>query len=82
MRIINHGGYAALGVLVGMSIINTLAKASRERSGAERAFRQHVLRDHVRILTGLTAHDPATAVGAMAAHLDHVERALAKAGRE
>ncbi|HEY5519434.1 MAG TPA: FadR/GntR family transcriptional regulator [Candidatus Limnocylindrales bacterium] len=64
-----------------MRIIDTLAKASRERSGAERSFRQHVLRDHGRILTGLAARDPATAVDAMAAHLDHVERALAKADR-
>ena len=30
MRIINHGGYAALGVLVGMSIINTLLGPGRE----------------------------------------------------
>lgn len=62
-----------------MSIINTLAKTSRERSGAERSFRQRVLRDHNRILAGLTAHDADAAAEAMSAHLDHVRQALARA---
>jgi GntR family transcriptional repressor for pyruvate dehydrogenase complex len=59
-----------------MGIINTLAKVSRERTGASRAVREATLRDHRRILRALQARDPEAAAAAMHAHLDHVERAL------
>jgi DNA-binding FadR family transcriptional regulator len=62
-----------------MSIINTLAKVSRERTGAPRAFRERVVRDHDAILDALRAHDPDAAARAIQAHLDHVEEALAAA---
>lgn len=64
-----------------MSIINTLAKVSRERTGAARSFRKRVVRDHQPILDALAAHDPDAAAAAMRSHLDHVEGALAKAAR-
>jgi GntR family transcriptional repressor for pyruvate dehydrogenase complex len=59
-----------------MSIINTLGKVSRERTGASRAVREHALRDHGRIVDALRTGDPDAAATAMAAHLDHVEQAL------
>ena len=59
-----------------MSIINTLGKVSRERTGASRAVREHALRDHRRIVDALRAGDPDAAVDAMGGHLDHVEQAL------
>lgn len=65
-----------------MSIINTLAKVSRERTGAARSFRQRVLRDHQHILEALRNHDPDGAALHMTAHLDHVEAALARAMKQ
>ena len=62
-----------------MRIINTLAKVSRERTGATRATREHALADIVAIVGALRAHDPDAAALAMQAHLDHVEAALALA---
>jgi GntR family transcriptional repressor for pyruvate dehydrogenase complex len=62
-----------------MAIINTLAKVSRERTGATREFRAGVLLDHEPIVRALRAGDPDAAAGAMQAHLDRVERALAGA---
>ena len=62
-----------------MAIINTLAKVSRERTGATREFRERALRDHEPVLRALRAHDPDAAAEAMQAHLDHVGRALAGA---
>ncbi len=62
-----------------MSIINTLAKVSRERTGAAPEFRARVVRDHRRILRALRAHDEEAAARSMEAHLQHVEQALAKA---
>ena len=59
-----------------MGIINTLAKVSRERTGATRAFRRRALGDHERIVAALGAHDPVAAAQAMADHLDGVEQAL------
>jgi DNA-binding FadR family transcriptional regulator len=59
-----------------MSIINTLGKVSRERTGASRAVREHALRDHRRIVEALRANDPEAAATAMGEHLDHVEQAL------
>ncbi len=72
---------AAANFLLGqfMSIINTLARVSRERTGAARSFRARVLRDHDQILAALAAHDGEAAARAMTAHLDHVERSLARA---
>lgn len=65
-----------------MRIINTLAKVSRERTGATREVRERALRDHEPLLEALKAGDPAAAAGAMQAHLDHVEHALeSTAGR-
>jgi GntR family transcriptional repressor for pyruvate dehydrogenase complex len=60
-----------------MQIINTLAKVSRERTGAGRATREQALADHRAILAALAAHDPDASEAAMRAHLDHVEAALA-----
>jgi GntR family transcriptional regulator, transcriptional repressor for pyruvate dehydrogenase complex len=59
-----------------MGIINTLAKVSRERTGATRAFRERTLRDHEPVLEALRARDPGSAAQAMQVHLDHVEQAL------
>ena len=61
-----------------MSIIDTLAKVSRERTGSARAFRERALRDHEGIFGALAAHDQAAAAEAMATHLGHVEEALAR----
>jgi GntR family transcriptional repressor for pyruvate dehydrogenase complex len=62
-----------------MRIINTLARVSRERTGATREFRERALRDHGPVLEGLRAGDPEAAANAMRAHLDHVETALREA---
>ena len=62
-----------------MRIINTLAKVSRERTGATRATREHALADIVAIVDALRTHDADAAALAMQAHLDHVEAALALA---
>ena len=59
-----------------MGIVNTLAKVSRERTGAARAVRERALRDHQPVLAALHAHDPEAAAAAMQAHLDHVGVAL------
>ncbi len=76
-------GEAAGNFLLGqfMSIINTLARVSRERTGADPDFRQRVLRDHERIVRALRAHDEESAARSMDAHLHHVEQALAQAAR-
>jgi DNA-binding FadR family transcriptional regulator len=62
-----------------MRIINTLAKVSRERTGATRATRERALGDHEAIVAALRAGDPDAAALAMDAHLDHVEEALVRA---
>lgn len=62
-----------------MRIVNTLGRASRERTGSAAMVRRRALRDHEAILSALVAHDPAAAVAAMEAHLGHVEAALASA---
>jgi len=59
-----------------MSIINTLAKVSRERTGASRVVRERALRDHEPLVGALRLGDPDAAAQAMQAHLDHVEHAL------
>jgi GntR family transcriptional repressor for pyruvate dehydrogenase complex len=62
-----------------MGIINTLAKVSRERTGATRGVRERALRDHEPLLDALRARDQAAAAVAMQAHLDHVQHALGTA---
>jgi GntR family transcriptional repressor for pyruvate dehydrogenase complex len=64
-----------------MSIINTLAKVSRERTGAAPEFRARVVRDHERILRALRAHDEDAAARSMGVHLQHVEQSLARAAK-
>lgn len=59
-----------------MTIISTLGRVSRERSGGRRAVRDAALRDHRRLLDALRAHDPEAAELAMLRHLDHVEDGL------
>ncbi len=61
-----------------MRIINTLAKVSRERTGATRATRERALADHVAIVAALRAGNPEAAATAMGGHLDHIEEALAR----
>ncbi|HEX8940522.1 MAG TPA: FadR/GntR family transcriptional regulator [Candidatus Limnocylindrales bacterium] len=65
-----------------MRIIDTMAKVSRERTGGARSFRARALADHGPIVEALRRHDQEAAVGAMRAHLDHVEAALAGAARD
>jgi GntR family transcriptional repressor for pyruvate dehydrogenase complex len=59
-----------------MRIINTMAKASRQRTGAAPAVRAAALRDHGVILEAMRAHDADAAEAAMREHLDHVQAAL------
>ena len=59
-----------------MAIINTLAKVSRERTGALRAVREATVRDHGRILEAFRSRNADAAARAMQEHLDHVERAF------
>ncbi len=59
-----------------MSIVSTLGKVSRERTGGLREVREAALVDHLRILKALRAHDPDAAERAMLNHLDHVEQGL------
>jgi GntR family transcriptional repressor for pyruvate dehydrogenase complex len=62
-----------------MAIIDTLAKVSRERTGASRATRDRALGDHHAIVEALRAQDADEAARAMHLHLDHVEASLAAA---
>ncbi len=59
-----------------MTIVSTLGKVSRERTGGLRTVREAAMRDHQRILDALRAHDPDAAQRAMLEHLDHVEQGL------
>jgi GntR family transcriptional regulator, transcriptional repressor for pyruvate dehydrogenase complex len=59
-----------------MSIVSTLGKASRERTGGLRRVREASLEDHRRIVDALRAHDPNAAERAMLDHLDHVQQGL------
>jgi GntR family transcriptional regulator, transcriptional repressor for pyruvate dehydrogenase complex len=69
------GGNFLLGQF--MTIIDTLAKVSRERTGASRPARERALGDHVAIVEALRGQDADAAAEAMQRHLDHVEAALA-----
>jgi GntR family transcriptional repressor for pyruvate dehydrogenase complex len=59
-----------------MTIIDTLGRVSRQRTGSRREVREVAADDHGRILEALRAHDPDSAERAMRGHLDHVEAAL------
>lgn len=63
-----------------MTVIDTLGKVSRERTGASRSVRDVMLRDHHLIAEGLRGRDPEAAGAAMQRHLGHVEAALARDG--
>ncbi len=59
-----------------MTIVDTLGKVSRQRTGGLREIRETTVSDHRRIVDALRARDPDAAERAMRGHLDHVERAL------
>lgn len=59
-----------------MSIIDTLGRVSRERTGGIASVRRATLEDHLGIVSALRAHDPDAAAASMHEHLDHVERAI------
>jgi GntR family transcriptional repressor for pyruvate dehydrogenase complex len=63
-----------------MAIVNTLAKVSRERTGASRAARERALADHTAIVEALRQRDASAAARAMTAHLDHVAASLRAVG--
>lgn len=59
-----------------MTIVDTLGKVSRQRTGRQRRVRETAVRDHRLILDALRARDPDAAERAMRGHLDHIETAL------
>lgn len=59
-----------------MTIVDTLGKVSRQRTGRQRRVRATAVRDHRLILDGLRARDPDAAERAMRGHLDHIEATL------
>ncbi len=59
-----------------MTIIDTLGRVSRQRTGGARDVRLSAVRDHRAILDALRRRDPDAAESAMRDHLDHVEEAL------
>jgi GntR family transcriptional repressor for pyruvate dehydrogenase complex len=59
-----------------MAIVNTLAKVSRERTGASRSARERALADHSAIVEALRRRDASDAARAMGTHLDHVAASL------
>lgn len=59
-----------------MTIVDTLGRVSRQRTGGRREVREAAVEDHVRILDALRARDPDAAERAMRGHLDHIEAAL------
>jgi len=63
-----------------MTIIDTLGKVSRQRTGGRRNVRETTVDDHRRILDALRARDPDAAERAMRGHLDHIEAVLHAAG--
>ncbi len=62
-----------------MTIVDTLGKVSRQRTGRARAMRDTALADHRAIFEALRDHDPDAAERAMRTHLDHVEAVFAEA---
>lgn len=63
-----------------MTIVDTLGRVSRQRTGALRSVREATVRDHRRILKALRARDPDAAERAMRGHLDHVQARLQVVG--
>ena len=59
-----------------MTILATLGRVSRERTGVVRSVRTAALRDHRRLLEALRARDSEAAERAMLEHLDHVADGL------
>jgi len=59
-----------------MTIVDTLGRVSRQRTGGRREVRETAVEDHGRILGALRARDPEAAERAMRGHLDHIEAAL------
>ena len=59
-----------------MTVVSTLGRVSRERTGGRRAVRDAALREHRRLLASLLAHDADEAERAMLDHLAHVEDEL------
>jgi GntR family transcriptional regulator, transcriptional repressor for pyruvate dehydrogenase complex len=59
-----------------MTIIDTLGKVSRQRTGGLRRVRETAVQDHRNILDALRARDPDSAERAMRGHLDHIEAVL------
>jgi GntR family transcriptional regulator, transcriptional repressor for pyruvate dehydrogenase complex len=59
-----------------MTIVDTLGRVSRQRTGGRREVRETAAADHRRILDALRARNPGAAERAMRAHLDHIEAAF------
>ncbi len=59
-----------------MTIVDTLGRVSRQRTGGRREVREVAVEDHRRILEALRGRDADAAERAMRAHLDHIEAAL------
>jgi GntR family transcriptional regulator, transcriptional repressor for pyruvate dehydrogenase complex len=65
-----------------MTIVDTLGKVSRQRTGGRRGVREAAVQDHRSILDALCARDPDAAEHAMRGHLDHIEAVLHQQPRE
>lgn len=59
-----------------MSIVNTMGRVSRRKTGALRSVREAAYHDHRVIVEALRAHDADAAEAAMREHLEHAEEAL------
>jgi GntR family transcriptional regulator, transcriptional repressor for pyruvate dehydrogenase complex len=59
-----------------MTVVSTLGRVSRERTGVRRPVREAALRDHRRLVAGLRARDADESERAMLDHLAHVEDEL------
>lgn len=59
-----------------MSIVNTMGRVSRRKTGALRSVREAAYHDHRVIVEAFRAHDVDAAEAAMREHLDHAEEAL------
>lgn len=59
-----------------MTIVDTLGRVSRQRTGGRREVRETAVEDHRHILDALRTCDPDAAERAMRGHLDHIEAAL------
>lgn len=61
-----------------MTIVDTLGKVSRRRTGRGRPVRDTALADHRALLEALAARDVDAAERAMRTHLDHIEAAFVR----